>query len=341
MPNGFSFPTNSQLTLVAQTLLPVNTMDSPIFKHFPVRTEDTDLIQWEQFDRFKGLQAARGLGGQPNKVEAVGLSRYEMQPGYFAEFMTIDEKDLTRLRVPGSYNAPLNLSTLVAQKQSQLMTRQIQQITRILWTLLANGTISVANGAGLTLYSESYTFQTISGSAWGTPATGTPLADFRAVQLKHRGYSVRLDRSATAYMNQVTFNKLAANTNSADIYGKRTAGLATPLGVAEVNVVLAGENLPQIEIYDEGYQDESDTFVPYIADNKTIFVGARTDGSALGAYTMTRNASNPNSAPGQHSYVIDSADKGQKTPHEFEVHLGHNGGPICEFPSAVVVLTTT
>jgi hypothetical protein len=129
---------------------------------------------------------------------------------------------------------------------------------------------------------------------------------------------------------------LVSNTNTNDIAGRRTSGLNSVLNLDEINAVLLGEGLPQIEIYDEGYQDDTDTFVPYIGDGKVLVVGVRVDGGAVGGYLMTRNANNPNSAPGAYQKIIDKGE--DAVPREIEVHDGHNGGAVLYYPSAMVVM---
>jgi hypothetical protein len=52
---------------------------------------------------------------------------------------------------------------------------------------------------------------------------------------------------------------------------------------------------------------------------------------------MTRNANNPDLAPGPYMRVIDTGEI--VIPRSIEVHDGHNGGPVIYFPSAVVVMS--
>ena len=138
-------------------------------------------------------------------------------------------------------------------------------------------------------------------------------------------------------MNQTTFNYLSANTNAADLYGKRTSGLAIPQGVAEVNSVLLNEDLPQIVIHDDGYLDDSSTFVPYLADNKVVVVGARPGGQKIADFALARNANNPGVAPGPYMFVKDhTSGPTQTVPPSIEVHSGFNGGPRLYYPSAIV-----
>jgi hypothetical protein len=138
-------------------------------------------------------------------------------------------------------------------------------------------------------------------------------------------------------MNRKTSNRMLANTNAADLYGRRTAGLGTFNSLDQVNQLLAGDDLPNIVVYDEGYLDSSGTFQPYIADNKVVVVGKRPAGQSLGAYRYTRNANNPDLAPGAYMKIIDTAER--SVPRTIEVHDGHNGGCVLYFPSAIVIMS--
>lgn len=333
MPD-YIYPTNQELQSIEQTKIHALSMNDPIFEHFPMVNVDSHVLSWEQRDNYKGLQQIRGLNGQPKRVNAIGGNRFTIEPGVYGEFATIDELELTTRRPWGQFNGSVDIGDLVTEKQDQLLGRRIDLIRSILWTLATTGTFTVANELGQTMYAGTYAVQSYTaGVAWGTSATATPLANFRAVQLLSRGYSVDFGSRARAYMNRVTFNKLVSNTNTNDMAGRRTSGLNTVLNLDEINAVLAGEGLPMIVVFDEGYLNAAGTFVPFIADDKVIVVGARPGNQPVGDYAMTRNANNPSMAPGPYTKVID---REEDVPRQIVVHDGHNGGPRIYFPSAIV-----
>ena len=284
------------------------------------------------------MQQVRGLNGRPGRVNRVGGKQYVMTPGAYGEFTTIDELELTRRRPWGQFNGSVSIDDLVMECQDQLLGRRLDRIEKIGWDLLTTGTFSVAGPDGVTMHTDTFSLQTASAAVvWSTFATATPLKDFRAVQLLSRGYSVSFGADAKAYMNRVKFNNLVANTNTADLAGRRTSGLQTVLNLGEINSVLAGEGLPQIVIFDGGYLDSAGTFQPFIANAKVVIVGRRLDGAPIGSYVYTRNANNPNMEAGPYMKVVDKGD--EDVPRLIEVHDGHNGGPIVEFPSAIVILS--
>lgn len=337
MPS-YIYPSSQDLSVVEQNLLPRLTADSPVFDILPIDTQDATLLKWQQKDNYKGLQSLRGLNGEPPRITRVSINEYMMRPGVYGEFGLIDEAELTERRKMGSFDAPIDITDLVAELQEQLLTRRLNRIEQIGWTLLTTGTFSVSSETGAVLHTDSYTFQTSTPVVpWATIATATPLADFRAVQLLNRGYSVNFGKEATAFMNRSTWNDMIRNTNASDLYGRRTAGLGTYENIGDINKLLAGDDLPQIVIYDGGYLNAAGTFTLFIPNNKVVVIGKRPGGKNLGNYTMTRNANNPNLAPGASTKVVDNSDR--EVPRKISVYDLHNGGPRFYYPSAVVVMT--
>lgn len=332
----YTYPSAAELRAIEQEKLPVLIQDDPIFSILPLDEVDDDLLIWEQMDNYTGLQQIRGLNGEPSRVKQVGAKSYMMRPGVYGEFIRVDEEQLTRRRQLGTFGTPINIDDLVMRAQDQLLNRRIDAIRYIGWTLLTTGTFSIANpNGGLPMHTDTFPLQTFdAATSWATTATATPLADLRAMQLLSRGRGVDFGPRATLYVNRVTANYLLSNTNANDIGGKRTSGLANIMSLADVNALLTGESLPNIAIYDEGYVDESGTFVPFIADLTGVLVGRRTSGASIGNYRMTRNANNPNLEPGAYTKVIDKGET--EVPRIIDVHDGHNGGPVLYFPSAIV-----
>lgn len=330
------YPSNIQLSQVAQELIPRLLADRPVFDMFPTENVDSHLIEWEQKDNYTGLQQVRGLNGQPSRVKPVSGKRYLMVPGVYGEFIVIDELQLTTRRPFGSFAGAINVTDLVLEAQNKLLGRRYDRIESQIWTLLATGTFSVSDGTSV-LHTDSYTTQTYSaGTVWATAATSTPLADLRAVQLKARGLSVNFGAAAKMYMNRTTFNQMLNNTNAADIGGRRVAGLMTINGPQAMNQVLMADDLPSLVIYDQGYLDDTNTFQLFIPNNKVIVVGARRDGDPVGKFLFTRNANNPDLGPGPYMRVVDDDDE---LPRTLEVHDGFNGGLALYHPQAAVVMT--
>lgn len=331
------YPTSAELMAIQQDLMPRLQTDRPIFDLMPVRNVDEYVLIWEQYDNFSGLQAIRGLNGEPGLVKKVGVNRFEVRPGVYGERIRIDELELTRRRQIGTFGTPVDISDLVLEAQNQLLVRRLDRIEQIGWDLLTTGTYSVPAPDGVTLKTDSFTLQTFSAAVtWATEATATPLADFRSVKVLHRGHSVSFGTQAQAFMNQSTFNNLISNTNAADLYGRRQQGLGLINNLGDLNRLFAGDDLPQLAIYDEGYFDDSGDFQLFIPNDKVVVVGKRPAGQRVSEYRMTRNANNVDLAPGPYMRVIDEGE--YKIPRVIEVHDGHNGGPVVFYGSAIVIM---
>lgn len=335
---AFSYPSASELKKIEQVKLPNLMKNRKIFDIMPIRTANVALLMWEQKDNYTGLQQHRGMNGKPSSIKKPGAKRYTMSPGYYGEFADIDEEELTLRRSWGSFNDPISIDDLVMEAQDLLLQRRLDRIEKIGWDLLQTGTFSVADRQGRTIHTDQFPLQTYSAVVpWTTVATSEPLKDFRNVQLLSRGKSTSFAATAKAYMNRTTLNTMLSNTNANDLAGRRTSGLLSVLTHKEINSILAGEDLPQIEVYDEGYLDDAGNFQLWIANNKVIVVGSRPSGQSIAEYRMTRNANNTGMAPGPYSFVVDN--QGKEVPRNIRVHDGHNGGPVIFFPGSIVIMT--
>jgi hypothetical protein len=315
--------------------------DRPAFDILPFRNVDNSMLVWEQYDNFKGLQQVRGYNGQPPTVKPVGIKQYSMVPGVYGEFMPIDELELSVRRTIGTFGDPVNLSELVMLKQDHLLQRRLDRQEYIIWTLLATGTFSIPGQHGSIIHTDTFPLQTYTSiNPWSNLSTSAPLADFSAVQLLSRGFSVDFGAAAVAYMNRFTFNNLRQNTNAQDLYGRRTAGLGTFNNLQGINALLIGDDLPQIVVYDMGYQAEDGSdrglFTPFIPNNVVIVIGKRPAGQTIGEFRLTRNVNNPDMSPGPYMRVLDRGEI--EVPRNIEVHDGWNGGPVLSFPSSIVVM---
>ena len=334
---SFTFPSSAELLAIEQEKVPRLTEDDPIFRHFPLRTVDANLLLWEQLDNYTGLQQLRGLNGDPPRVKKTGLKRYKMEPGVYGEFEDIDEAELTERRSMGTFNTPIDLSELVMMAQDKLLSRRLDRIRHILWTLLATGTFSVATTEpGGVAHTDAYTVQSSTGTDWGTPATATPLADLRAIKLLARGKGVSFGAGAEAFANQATINQMLNNTNNADLAGRRQNGLSTINNVGEVNQLLMGDDLPKLVPWDEGYIDDAGSFQLFIPNDVVVIVGKRISGATLGEFRFTRNANNPEMGPGPYTRVLDQGEV--TVPRTIQVHDGFNGGVVIFYPGGVVKL---
>jgi len=342
---SFTYPTSQELFQIEQERLPRLQAGRAVFDFFRITTKDAAIVSWEQKDSYTGLQQVRGYGGSPSRVKRVAGRRYTVEPGIYGEYIPLDEIELTTRRAWGSFATPVKIDDLVMEASEQLQTRFLDRLEFLAWNTCF-GSISVLGPTGVVMHQDQWSPLTqVSLVQWSSAATATPIGDFRSIGLLSRGRSTSFGNGAKAYMNKRTFNWLVANINSADLYGKRTAGLANVMTLDQINMVLAGEDLPMIVIYDQGYLVDpaanvavsAALFTPFIPDHTVVVIGTRPGNAAVCEYIMTRNVNNADMAPGQYTRVIDLGEN--RIPRSIEVHNGHNGAPAIMYPGSVVIMT--
>lgn len=340
---NLTYPTSAALKAVEQELIPTLTQDDATFSLMPIVSEDTDVLQWEQLDNFTGVMPGRGIGGQPGRIKNTAANRFQAEVGYYGAFATISEEEITKRRKLGTFGDAINMDDLVRMRQDQLLQQYIDRMRLMVWTLLSTGAYTATNSIGQLVHSDTYSFLTATAAvSWATVATATPLADFRALKLLQRGRSTYFDKRAKAYMNLTTAHYLLANSNSsiAEIGMKRLEMGMTVNSFEDFNRLLAAQDCPQIEIYDETYATEtSNTRVPFIPNNKVVVISPRKNGAPIGDICQTRNAQNPDLAPGTYTLVTDSLQTMNPVPRELRVDHGFNGGMRIYYPGSVCVLS--
>jgi hypothetical protein len=331
----FTFPTSAELRDIEAVKLPRLTQDSPIFRLFPFEGKRTHLLEWDQVDGYGGMQQIRGLNGLAPRVLPVGKKSYIMRPGIYGERMDLDEQELTMRAATANRGQAVNIDDLVMARQEQLLTRRLNRIEFLGWELALKGHFAVMDNAGVVDHLAAYHTQEYQAPVpWSSHATARPLFDLGNIAMLARGQDTAFDGGATAYMNRKTAGDMLLNTNEDDLGGRRIGIGQTISNINSLNTVLAPDGLPRIEIYDEGWFDESLVFNLFIPDGSVLVVGRRRSGAAIGAYRFTLNVNNDGSEPAPYTAVIDN--KGQGIPRKLEIHDGHNGGPVIFFPGSLV-----
>lgn len=343
----YDIPTNADLMEVEQEVLPVLTQDDEIFSIFPLESEDADNLEWEQEDIVTGLMTVRGLGGQPGRVKRIGMKKWQVEPYYAGDFAEADEKEMTKLRKYGTYSDPAEVDEIVGRLFKQLLTREMNLFRKVICDFLTTGTYSVIGPQNQVMKTDSFSVTTQTSSVlWSVPATSTPLADIRSVLATVIGYDYSFGPDAQILMNTLTWNMMIANTNPADLYGRRTEGLGTFNNMGAVNELLAGDGLPKIKIYDKCWFTDAGVKTFFIPTGKVVILGKRTSGKKLGGLVRTRNANNPEVGPNSYNWVVDPFQFAQGNvipvgsfPRLLQVHRGHNAALRVPYPRGVVAMT--
>jgi hypothetical protein len=227
----------------------------------------------------------------------------------------------------------------VRDADRQLLVRQMQRMQWLMWTLLRTGVYNVTNEVGTVVHQDGYTVTTYAASDWSTVGTADPLADLRAIQLLPEGTSADFGPDAIILVNRRTANYLLANTNTASMAGKRVNGGSTLNTMEDVNRIFAGEGLPQIVVYSDGYYDDNGTFQLWIPNDYAIVIGRFNGSTELGEFRRVRHADNPGAAPGPFLKITDTArNPNAPPPRQVRVYRGQNGGPVIWYPGSVVVM---
>ena len=328
----FVYPTNRELEEIVQDLIPRLEEGRKLLALMPYTFRDTAQVEWEQEDNYYGLMAVRGINGQPGNVAKVGAKKYVMKPGYYGEFHQVDEDEMTEARELGTLGDTINLDQLIVRRMKHLMVRRFNRMEDTISKFLRLGIFQNYSDSGAAVHTDRFTVTSRTpGTLWSTAATSTPLADLRSWKASGEfGTSSRFGKDSTLLGTTQTINYLLNNTNAGDLGGKRLGGGNSINSVGDLNTVLAGNDLPQLDEYNE----TADGTNPLIPHGKLIWVGTRPNGQRLGEFVGTRNINGGDSSnDGIYSKVVDNGDRA--VPRQIQVHHGFNGGPAIYFPSAV------
>jgi hypothetical protein len=337
---AYSFPQPVELTEIARLKGPAIRERSIIWNFFDERDVNADNLRWFQKDLYSGFQNWRGIGGKPSPVAFGGDKEYLAVPGAYGDFVGLDERELmSRTALTSPDGPPIAIDDMVMEAQEVLMHRETQRKEKILWDLLVNGTFSVTDKWGLTVYTGSYTQAAFTASvAWATVATATPFADLIGLPILSRGLEVSYGTGARLLMNRFTANLILKNTNAADMGGMLAETGKHVNTIQDMNNILSFNGVPPIEICEEGYftagttTPSSGAWNLYIPNSKFVLVGKRNDSERLGEYRNTRNLE---AASGFGSYS-KTIVQDKQVPGSIEVHQGHNGGPVLYYPGSIL-----
>jgi hypothetical protein len=338
MPLTFNFPTSAEVKAIGPVKIARDSQERLGLKILPMRDVNAAMVEWTQKDNFFGVQQLRGLGGAPSYVKPIGRNKYRYEPGYYGEYEVIEEAELT-LKSGSVDSGSINMAADVMERQDQLIQRELDRIEYIIWKLLTAGTFTITGPNGVT-FTDTFSVQTYSGSDWSTAASGTPLLDLRTIRAtKGIGKGLNFGRGAMAIMNSVTSQYMLDNSNAADLGGKTTLNGGTLNDMGDVNRILAGNDVPTIMEYNEGYYDDNNTWQYYVPTDKVIVVGARRNGEQIGEYIKTRHMID---GGGVGSWMfskdfVNGINAPKEVPSRYEIHAGHQGGPVLYHPGAVVV----
>lgn len=354
------YPTPEEIFEINQDLMPTEEANRVGFKLMPRKSRQTINVGWWQKDNDFGLMSFRGLDGVPPKVQRLGYNKFEYEAGVYGEHEEINETEWMKRANLMDITQRIKIGDLVAECDRQLMVREMNRMESNIWTLLATGTLSIPTPGpnGPLVYKDSYTIQTYtSNPPWTSLSTATPIQDMQNIQQLGVGHSGKFDASATMYINQFTANALVNNQNAADLDGRRSMYGATLNNVEAISSYFRAQNLPGIEVYDDGYQlapqpgPETNPMTPapaylpnqfqkYIGNHVGILIGRRPNDEAIGEYQITVNSASGTAA--SYTFVADQfngVNAPKTVPGKILVYRITNGGPALTFPYSVLAAT--
>lgn len=344
-----TFPTNAELNEVVQAfrLDPSKYIGHSIL---PMRTSMYQEVQWDERDHDRGLTAPHVMGADPKIDIRQGHTTRKYTPIPFKETDLLKEDEILRARQLGTMAGTLDLSSEIARIARDRWVKTMGRVEKMIWDTLRGAIAINENGV---VVNESFPVQTHSPLVdWDDADDARPLADFNALKLKFRKTGASA-AGAKAYMNQVTANMLLENNNGDDIKGFQNSNYVhLPYAVDEINKILAARGVPQLVVYDEGYVDESDAYVPFLNDGEVIVIGNRAE--PVGDFMSTpslHNSANGQPGPGYFSIIevngnpseqvggVSMSQLGMGKNPKVEITGGIYGGTRLIYPKSVVKFT--
>lgn len=309
-------------------------------KLMPLTEVDAVKIVYERDALLRGVQHARGIDGPTQPVRMPGLEQYASDPGYYGDHIRLGESILLNQRVPGDWLQFDRQGDMTARASTYLEQRQADRWEKNIFDLLVNGYYEGLDAMGRRKVFDIYAINKYTANPLlSDAANSTPLKFFRdTLAAATAGLSVNFV-GGEIILNRVTLNQVLANTNAADLGGKRFEYGQTLNAVRNLNDLLLANDLPTLSVYDEGYYPEdSGAFVKFIPNGKAILIGKREDGEPIGEYVLTK-AAQKGGQPGWWTDVVDNSTGPLADPPHVLAKAGHNGGPKVYYPEAVLSIT--
>lgn len=336
-PAIYTYANSAEMTEAAREKMIRLDESTPGGLLMPMADHDTETVLWNIRDNVEGLMLLRQQDAPFPESLPAGNKTFSMQPARLGEKRTLPERFIEAGRAVGTIADPVDVTKELAIQQDEILQRMQWAKEYMRWRVITDGVVSMADMSGNTQEVARWTRNlTVVGTLWTTPATATPLANFRALRDAKRGLGHAFDENAIALATNKTWSYLLTNTNANDFGGKRNYGLRPINGIGEFNeAISAQEGIPQLRAFDDGYIDPTTKLlVPFIPDGYIVVVGKNpTYGWSVGEWASTRNGAN-NGAPGLFSRTGMTYDDPQRP----FVSVGLNGGPTIRYANQVQVM---
>lgn len=339
--NGW--PTNLVITeVIRQYPSPLN-QGVKSLEWLPTKDVYSNTIRWDSLGVAGGMTHAHSMNSDPVLVSQKPLSSFSVDTKFWKDTGRITEDQILTARAAGQLTQ-LAAWTLVAEEMMRQNQRVDTRMEWLGWNCLM-GAIDVNDTATGIVFNQSYGIpggnQMTPSTPWSTIGSATPLLDLQAADLKYRGTGASAPK---VFMNRVTLQWLAQNTAIQNLVKNSILVPGISLDkIASLVVSLIG-SIDSIELYDEGFLDDTNSlaFTTYIPDGVVIMAPTkRYLNQAIGRFALTPSThvgGFVNPTPGKFAF-LSPYDGPQHANPRVDITTGFYGLPYLLFPQWIMILT--
>lgn len=350
----YQFPRNVALDEVTQEV--VRDREKLIGQTIlPFVEKDTQLVEWDELDHEQGMTAVHTMGADAKIANRPGSKTHQYKPIPHKEEELIKEDEMLNARQLGTLGGVINLNDLVMERFNAGIGKDWIRAEWEIWQAL-RGRLQIDEDG--VLVDEIFPIQTFDAVADGIGGVyytdlddSTPLADDDKIALMFRNTGATAN-GAKEYMNKATLNTLLRNKNANDIRGFNEGLRSILFDLPSLNKMRTARSLPEIVVYDEGWEDKNENFKLFIPDGESIIVGKRMPGQMVGDFLLTatfHRRKNGKPAPGFFAFVtvngkgnpngmtsVSLDELGASGNPKVGVLHGFYGGPRLKYPRSII-----
>ena len=350
----------------------------PFVEKFPLADRDVWKVTWDQRESPYGILPQSALDAPPVLMTMPGVRVYEVGPGVYRGYTSLNESLLTKGRQPGTLADPIDVAEQLATTMMYFGEMLANRIFKIYADLGVNGYFNNTSADGVQHTYKINGYQRINMSAWaGAPTTATPIDDLRvAASTLNRGTSSRFGAKSQLLMTDEAITTLLATTQIRstfkspygasilapfDIANATGAQPDTGAGAQSLNKLLIGMGLPEIVPWNRGYypllsdvQNKTKAnFTKFLGSTSAVWLGYRPNKQPLGQFTFAKHLGNsmgpkadfdvpsvatPGSVKEFGKNIYVAAHVHNRQPHGYDFEMGCNCTPEVWYEDAMAAI---
>jgi hypothetical protein len=328
-----SFPSTRELTHIVRN----RANDTTQFagkKICPIVPVFAAEIEYDVLFPSFGMTSAHKIGTKPKSVQTPKQETKRSGTAYWKDTGRLDEEKLLFLRKAGTLNERAGRDA-VMQLGLHQDTRLDVRIEWLVWQMLTQNLIDInENGVKFKVVFGLPAKKDISGDTqkkWTATATCDPIGFLISLIQEYRGTGAK---ARTVFMNSVTAGYALQSAKFIDMLKQSSfAGFLSPLNAIPALKLL----IPNIDfiIYDEGYLDDDQTFVPFLEDGEVVVYGDYPGEKVMdfGSTISLHNGGLDKPQPGKFSLIKDKSAE-EENPY-VDVTVGIYGLPRMYHPDYI------